>query len=176
MKPKLTRHAVELQIVETLHDSRYEGAIPLSEASDIKRGEYNQDAEEIIDLVLDNLAVGFEKTSREEQLPSVRLKAEARIWDALKRIREARTASYNDKEGSKTEGFQQIGRLWQVLLERHFRQPVPRIPAHVVALMMATLKVWRAITTISKFDEFDDSIVDLMNYGLIAAEVAEEDV
>lgn len=75
------------------------------------------------------------------------------LQEAMRKLRASRGKDY----GSVEFNHGTIGLMWQGLLEQHFQQKLPGpIPAYLVALMMATVKLNR---TSFKFkqDNYDDA-------------------
>lgn len=82
----------------------------------------------------------------------------------MQEVRKQRKAQYNPRVSPVNEvvhGFRQIGRGWSALLSQHLGIEVPDLPASLVCELLASLKVWRAVTN----PDLDDSYEDLMNYG-----------
>lgn len=69
--------------------------------------------------------------------------------------------------GKPEVGFAALGLAWAGLLTDHFQRPIAPIPAHVVALMMASLKLQRAAKPLKASA---DDIHDGLNYLACARE------
>ena len=63
--------------------------------------------------------------------------------------------------GSIHLSHQSYGHIWKGLLETHFEMELPPLPGHVVAAMLAAMKVARSVVP---RDYNDDNEVDAMNY------------
>ena len=79
------------------------------------------------------------------------------------KVREQRDKAYGDYHF----GFTNLGRSWAAMLSEHLRVIIPDIPAHVVTLMVAEMKMHRASRPWRR--DFDD-FVDLKNYVDFAAD------
>lgn len=67
--------------------------------------------------------------------------------------------------GDSTESHRRIGRLWAAILD------VDEVPPHQVALMMAALKISRAVGD----PTHEDSYVDMAGYAALGYEAARKD-
>lgn len=68
-------------------------------------------------------------------------------------------------------GHGQLGRTWSALLSEHFQEQVEPLPAHLVELMLAALKLHRASRPMKRSD---DDYVDAINYINFAAQDSKE--
>ena len=82
----------------------------------------------------------------------------------LKELREHREAVYGDAAGNHAN----TGMLWTAILQYHYRTTLPHpIPAHIVCLLLAAMKVERAA---APFQAHPDNIDDGINYLKMAFE------
>jgi hypothetical protein len=87
-----------------------------------------------------------------------------KIIKKISKIRKERGTQYGGIELS----HESIGLIWQGVLQSYYQEPIPPIPPHVVALMMAGLKTSRAATPLG-YQE--DDYLDFMNYANFGAEL-----
>ena len=67
----------------------------------------------------------------------------------------------NNKYGSIVTSHASYGKIWAGLLSQHFEKEIPDIPGHVVAAMLASMKVCRSVVPRRYIP---DNEVDAMNY------------
>ena len=87
-----------------------------------------------------------------------------KIIKKISKIRKERGTQYGGIELS----HESIGLVWQGVLQSYYQKPIPPIPPHVVALMMAGLKTSRAATPLG-YQE--DDYLDFMNYANFGSEL-----
>lgn len=75
-------------------------------------------------------------------------------------------ADRNQKYGHFYVSHKNAGRIWAAMLSHHLGQPVPDLPPHLVALMMASFKLLRASFPGGK--EHEDNYLDARGYSAIA--------
>jgi hypothetical protein len=67
----------------------------------------------------------------------------------------------NDSYGPPEDDLKHIGEKWRVTLSAYFREPVPEIPAYIVALLMIDLKTVREAHQVKR-----DNRVDVVGYAI----------
>ena len=122
----------------------------------------NSDTEDVSHLSPSNWRNTMQHSSRKDTPASPHGSKTSDVSSEAARVQKARDKRYGDFHF----GFTNLGRSWASIIGEHLRVYIPDLPAQLVELMVAEMKMHRMVRP---FGVHIDDHVDLLNYVKFAA-------